>query len=57
MEIDEGAREIRNLAGQKGERVPGKKEAHAMGWLVRSARTAVREYSPDVKHEKILRTL
>ncbi|KAH5423585.1 hypothetical protein HBI23_199430 [Parastagonospora nodorum] len=42
MEIDKEAREIQSLAEQKGERVPSKREARAMGRLVESAESAAR---------------
>lgn len=44
-ELDLNVREIQNLAEQKGERVPDKREARAMARLARSGRTVVRESS------------
>jgi hypothetical protein len=38
------AREIRNLARQKGERLPGRREALGMAWLAKSAKMAVGKF-------------
>jgi len=43
-EDEETARDIRNLAEQKGERVPDKREALAMAWLARAGKRAVGEF-------------
>ncbi|KAI4630354.1 hypothetical protein J4E80_001289 [Alternaria sp. BMP 0032] len=55
-EDEETARDIRNLAEQKGERVPDKREALAMAWLARAGQMAVGRaiYEPDfgVRDEK-----
>ncbi|KAI4694391.1 hypothetical protein J4E81_006608 [Alternaria sp. BMP 2799] len=55
-EDEETARDIRNLAEQKGERVPDKREALAMAWLARAGKMAVGRaiYEPDfgVRDEK-----
>jgi hypothetical protein len=46
-EYKETAREIRNLALQKGERVPGRREALGMAWLARRAKMAVGTFSQE----------
>jgi len=43
-EDEETARDIRNLAEEKGERVPDKREALAMAWLARAGKMAVGEF-------------
>jgi len=43
-EDEETARDIRNLAEQKDERVPDKREALAMAWLARAGKMAVGEF-------------
>jgi hypothetical protein len=46
-EYEEMAREIQNLVQQKGERVPGQREALAMAWLARTAKMVVSKFSQE----------